>query len=249
MKVIRFIALSLTVFGASVAMSTAAAQGRPAANDNQNQGLAAQLRACAAISQSTERLQCFDNLAARVERESESESESERGRGNEAAARGQARAAEARQQGIQQREAAHAERDARAAERESRGNSAEQSEEAAARRDEALRQAEARAAEAEARARAAEAREAQRRAEAEERQRREPPSEKTYYEVIEVWQNPAGLQRMRLDNDQVWLQLSSADRFQVREGQRYFIEPGRVGNSFFMGADGSNRRMRVQLQR
>lgn len=224
MKVIRFIALSLAVIGASGALSTAGAQGRSAVNDNQaqNQGLATQLHACAAISQSTERLQCFDNLAARVGRA-------------EAAARGQARAAEARQQGIEQREA--------------RGNTAEQSEEAAARRDEALRQAEARAAEAEARARAAEAREAQRRAEAEERQRRERPSEKAYYEVIEVWQNPAGLQRMRLDNGQVWLQLSSADRVQIREGQRYFIEPGLVGNSFFMGADGSNRRMRVQLQR
>ncbi|MCL4409546.1 MAG: hypothetical protein M1363_05865 [Gammaproteobacteria bacterium] len=190
MKAFRFIALSLTVFGASVAMSTAAAQGRPAVNDNQNQSLATQLRACAAISESTERLQCFDNLAARVD-----------------------------------------------------------GAEAAARREDALRQAQERAAEAEARARAAEAREAQRRAEAEERQRREPPSEKTYYDVIEVWQNPAGLQRMRLDNGQVWLQRSSADRVEIREGQRYFIEPGRIGNSFFMGADGSNRRMRVQQQR
>lgn len=242
MKFFHYTALSLTALGLTVLMSTPAvqAQGRPAANDNQNQSLANQLRVCAAITGSSERLQCFDSLSARLEGDDQT-------RGAAAASRGQARAAEARQQGIQQREAAHAERDARAAEREAREE--ERDATGAARRDEALRQAEARAAEAEARARAAEAREAQRRAEAEERQRREPPSEKTYYEVIDVWQNPAGLQRMRMDNGQVWMQLSSADRVQIREGQRYFIEPGRVGNSFFIGADGSNRRMRVQLQR
>ncbi|RUO20252.1 hypothetical protein [Aliidiomarina haloalkalitolerans] len=242
MKFFHYTALSLTALGLTALMSTSAAQaqGRPAANDNQNQSLANQLRVCAAITGSTERLQCFDSLAARLEGDDQT-------RGAAAASRGQARAAEARLQGIQQREAAHAERDARAAEREVREE--ERGSTGAAQRDEALRQAEARAAEAEARARAAEAREAQRRAEAEERQRREPPSEKTYYEVVDVWQNPAGLQRMRMDNGQVWMQLSSADRVQIREGQRYFIEPGRVGNSFFIGADGSNRRMRVQLQR
>lgn len=248
MKFFHYTALSLTALGLTALMSTSAAQaqGRPAANDNQNQSLANQLRVCAAITGSTERLQCFDSLAARLEGDDQTR--------GAAASRGQARAAEARQQGIQQREAAHAERDAREQERDARAAEREVREEergstGAAQRDEALRQAEARAAEAEARARAAEAREAQRRAEAEERQRREPPSEKTYYEVVDVWQNPAGLQRMRMDNGQVWMQLSSADRVQIREGQRYFIEPGRVGNSFFIGADGSNRRMRVQLQR
>ncbi|MCH8500875.1 MAG: hypothetical protein LAT77_03065 [Aliidiomarina sp.] len=207
-----------------IASSAASAQ-----SDDNEQQLAAQLRACATINNALERLVCFDDVV-----------ESLATRTPAAAAQGQARAEQARQ-AAERREQPRITGQERAEQARQQGEESD------------LARAQARAAEAEARARAAEAREAERearlRAEEEQRQRREPPSNKTYYEVLEVWQGPTGLLRMRLDNDQVWAQVSSGDRMQIREGQRYFIEPGRMSNSFFIGADNSNRRMRVQLQR
>jgi|GEM_PF-1747922 len=208
-----------------IASTVASAQ-----SDDKEQQLAAQLRACATINNALERLVCFDEVVENLANRTPA-----------AAAQGQARAEQARQAAAERRDQPRITGQERAEQARQQGGETE------------LARAEARAAEAEARARAAEAREAERearrRAEEEQRQRREPPSNKTYYEVLEVWQGPTGLLRMRLDNDQVWAQVSSGDRMQIREGQRYFIEPGRMGNSFFIGADNSNRRMRVQLQR
>ena len=105
--------------------------------------------------------------------------------------------------------------------------------------------AEQRAREAEERLAALQAAEAEAAAAAEQAKRLQPPTEKTYYEVLEVWQSPRGLQRFRLDNGVAWEQTTSGDRLVVQPGERYFIQPGRFGG-FSLGSDNFNRRMRVQ---
>ena len=211
-----------------LATPVVAGQGNSQANqraEGEHQ-LAQQLRACARIDSAIERLTCFDQLVAELPVAAGARGPAEqgqrgvgRGRGaNQQIPPGAARGEErsARAQQEAEERAAAAERRAEEAERRLAQQRAEQ----------AQRQAEEQRAEEEAR-------------------RNRPPTEKTYYTIAEVWQNPRGLQRMRLDNGQVWEQISSDGNFEIREGEQYYIEPARFGG-FFLGTDGSNRRMRVR---
>ncbi|MFU8783732.1 hypothetical protein [Aliidiomarina sp.] len=209
-----------------LATPVVAGQGNSQANERaqDEHQLAQQLRACARINSAIERLTCFDQLVTELP----------------AAARGPA---EQGQRGAGQGRGANQQIPPGAARGEERSERAQQ-------------EAEERAAAAERRAEEAERRLAQQRAEQAQRQaaqqqaeeearKNRPPTEKTYYTIAEVWQNPRGLQRVRLDNGQVWEQISSDGNFAVREGEQYYIEPARFGG-FFLGTDGSNRRMRVR---
>lgn len=186
--------------------------------------LAQQLRACARIDSAIERLTCFDQLVAELPTAAGARGPAEQGQrgvgrgANQQIPPGAARGEERSEQAQQEAEerVAAAERRAEEAERWLAQQRAEQ----------AQRQAEEQRAEEEAR-------------------RNRPPTEKTYYTIAEVWQNPRGLQRVRLDNGQVWEQISSDGNFEIREGEQYYIEPARFGG-FFLGMDGSNRRMRVR---
>jgi len=181
---------------------------------------AQKLRACARIDSAIERLTCFDQLVAELPTAAGAREPAEQGQrgANEQIPPGVARGEERSERAQQEAEerAAAAERRAEEAERRLAQQRAEQ----------AQRQA------------------AEQRAE-EEARRNRPPTEKTYYTIAEVWQNPRGLQRMRLGNGQVWEQISSEGNFEIREGEQYYIEPARFGG-FFLGTDGSNRRMRVR---
>ena len=211
-----------------LATPVVAGQGNSQANqraEGEHQ-LAQQLRACARIDSAIERLTCFDQLVAELPVAAGARGPTEQGQ------RGIGRGRGANQQippgaarGEERSERAQQEAEERAAAAERRAEEAEQ------------RLAQQRAEQAQRQA-------AEQRAE-EEARRNRPPTEKTYYTIAEVWQNPRGLQRVRLDNGQVWEQISSDGNFEVREGEQYYIEPARFGG-FFLGTDGSNRRMRVR---
>lgn len=211
-----------------LATPVVAGQGNSQANqraEGEHQ-LAQQLRACARIDSAIERLTCFDQLVAELPVAVGARGPTERGQ------RGVGRGRGANQQippgaarGEERSERAQQETEERAAAAERRAEAAER-QLAQQRAEQAQRQAEEQRAEEEAR-------------------RNQPPTEKTYYTIAEVWQNPRGLQRVRLDNGQVWEQISSDNSFQLREGEQYYIEPARFGG-FFLGTDASNRRMRVR---
>lgn len=184
------------------------------------------IQACAEIQNPLERLVCYDEIA--LELGAEVASGPARGQGQ---GLGQGRG-ESQGQGAGLERAAEARSEAQ--------QRADERAEAAERR---AREAEARAQEAEARAQEAEARRQE-----QARSSGKPIEGKEYVTIDEAWQNARGLWFFRLDNGQVWRQ-QEAGRFNYDPNTRYYIEEGRFLNSYFMGTDGSNRRIRVQIER
>lgn len=188
--------------------------------------VAERIQSCAEIQNPLERLVCFDELAQALA----------------AAAAVKAEPAQAPQVAVRAAEPAVTPPEPIVADPQP-AQATYLAEQRAAEAERRAREAERRAQEAESRAQEAEARR-----QAQARSAGKPLEGKTYVTIDEAWQNSRGLWFFRLSNGQVWRQQESG-RFQFNPSARYYIEEGRFLNSYFMGTDGSNRRIRVQFER